>query len=133
MTNVLIAADEMAWINVKDSNFAKEGLSVHFSNNHIICSRGPEAGLKIDAADIIFLNDPPRSQRISGGVNTNLFRNIFKGGPVIAMILAFFGFAKKRKQRTQKIIVKFKGDRFIIGHTDFDTFFEIQNAWLDRK
>jgi len=103
MTQTPTAFEDMAWINVKDSNFAKEGLSVHFSNNHIICSRGPEAGLKIDAADIIFLNDPPRSQRISSGTNTNLFRNYFKGGPVIAMILAFFGFAEKRKQRTQKL------------------------------
>jgi len=111
MTNVLIAADEMAWIDVTESNFAKAGLSVHFSDNHFICSRGPEAGLRIDAAEITFLNDPPRSARVSGGPGTNIFKNIFMGGGApLALVMEFF-----------------------IGKTDLDTFFAIQNAWLDRK
>ncbi len=129
------ALSEMAWISVGDSNFAKDGLSVHFSDNHFVCSRGSGAGMKIAAADIIFLNDPPRSTRISGATDTNTFRNNVLGGPFGAIFMELFSFISKskNKKRTQKIIVKFKGDRFLIGKTDFDTFFAIQNAWLDSK
>ena len=127
------ALNEMAWINVTESNFATEGLSVHFSNNNLVCSRGPEAGLKIDAADIIFLNDPPQSRRISGTSDTNVFKNNFVGGAGFAIFMELFGFARGRKKRTRKIIVKFKNNRFLIGQTDLDTFFAIQNAWLDSK
>ncbi|MEP4053183.1 MAG: hypothetical protein ABJN22_13155 [Litorimonas sp.] len=124
---------DLDWIVVEDSNFAKSGLSVHFSDSHIVCSRGPEAGLKIDAADIVFLNDPPRSKKVSNNTGTNLFFNHFVGGAYIAIFLEFFGFVSSRKKKTRKIIARFKDDRFLIGKTDLDTFFAIQNAWLDRR
>ena len=124
------------WIVVEDSNFASPGMSVHFSNPRFVCSKGPEAGLKIDAGDIVFLNKPPQSRRISSATDTNVFRTAFKIGAQFAIIAEFFGFAsaaKDKKKRTQKIIAKFKDNRFLIGKTDRDTFFAIQNAWLDRR
>ena len=124
---------DLNWIIVEDSNFAKTGLSVHFSDNHFVCSRGVQAGLKIDAADITFLNPAPKSKRISGSTGTNLFFNNFLGGTYIAIVMEFFGFVSARKKKTRKIIARFKEDRFLIGKTDLDTFFEIQNAWLDRR
>ncbi len=123
----------MNWINVEDSNFAKTGLSVHFLNNHFVCFRGAEAGLKIDAADITFLNPPPRYERIDATPATVEAQHDWMDGSFIAMVMEFFGRFSKRKKKTRKIIVKFKEDRFLIGKTDLETFFTIQNAWLDRR
>ena len=124
---------DMNWIIVEDSNFAKTGLSVHFSDNHFVCSRGVEAGLKIDAANIVFLNPPPKVKRISASTSTNIFKNHFLGGTYIAIVMEFFGFVSANKKKTRKITARFKNERFLIGKTDLDTFFAIQNAWLDRR
>jgi len=49
------------------------------------------------------------------------------------MIMEMFGFASAAKKLDRRIVVHFKNGKFFRGKTDLDTFFEVQNAWLDAK
>jgi len=130
----------MGWIKVEKSNFADEGTTVQFLDDGFICKQGEIAGLRLPATDIVFLNRQPKAQRVSGGTDTNILKYLFYGGgALLALIVEFFKFfgsrksAKPRKKFDTKVIVKFKDDKILSGKTDFDTFFAIQNAWLDNK
>ena len=130
----------MGWIKVETSNFAELGASVQFLNGSFHCKRGDYVGLQIPANDILFLNRQPKARRVSGETDTNILKYLFYGGGAfLALVIEFFKFfgstksAKPRIRFDTKVILKFKDDKFLNGKTDFDTFFAIQNAWLDSK
>ena len=89
----------------------------------------------MQASDITFLSRN-RSRTIGGGsTDTNIFKYVFYVGTFLAFIIEFFKVADafKKPKHTKRIIVKFEKGRMISGYTDIETFFAIQNAWLDSR
>ena len=73
------------------------------------------------------------SKKAIGGTDTNIFRDVFYMGAMFAWAYKLFGVKKVGKSKKQRLSVHFKDGKHFTGYTDIDTFFEIQNAWLDAK
>ncbi len=128
------------WINVEKSNFMPLGRTCQFNEGVFTCDTNAEpSAIKRPASEIIFLNKPPNRGRVSGSTDTNIFKNAFYVGTFLAFLMeifAFFGGGKTTKisrKQNARIIVKFADDKFFSGKTDLNTFFAVQNAWLDSK
>ena len=123
----------MSYIRIEESDFLGRTADVSFSNGKFNFTK-TKISSKVDtipATEIKSLNRL-KAKKISG-TNTNVFQNHFIGGPFIAMIMELFGFASASKKANRPIMVRFKDGKFFRGFTDLDTFFEVQNAWLDAK
>ena len=130
----------MGWIKIDKSNFADEKSLIEFSDGAFLFGRAVEGKLDLSAEDIVFLNRQARAERVSGRTDTNILQYLFYGGGAfLAIIIEFFKFfgvkrsPKTKRRLNAKIIVKFNDEKALSGKTDFDTFFAIQNAWLDSK
>ena len=129
----------MCWIKIDKSNFADKGKTVRFVDGMFICERHAEADLKLPAANIIFLNRHSKARSLTGRTDTNIFKYVFYGGVDFAFFAAIIRFfwtprpAKPKRKLNTKVIVRFSDDRTLSGKTRFNTFFAIQNAWLDSK
>ena len=103
----------------------------------------PEEGKQVItmlASDITFLN-LYRSRGITAvRMDTNILRYVFYvglsiQGAILAIFMEFFKIAnsKRKYKANNRIIVKFVNGRMISGYTDIETFFTVQNAWLDNR
>jgi len=125
----------MGWINVERSTFADLGRrAVEFRDGFFTCRRGASAVITLNVANIVHLNRQPKAEPISAAPATDMFESqsdvasagVLRG--VIPDLLGVRGFRNKRH-----ISVQFKDGKAFSGKTDFNTFFAIQNAWLDSK
>ena len=130
----------MGWIFVEKCNFTEPRSQCEFSEGAFtFAAAAREQAIKMSASQITFLNKPPNRGRINASTDTNVFKYVFYMGTFLAIFAEFFrvfgapkSLKPKRKQNT-KIIVQFKDDKAFSGKTDLNTFFAIQNAWLDTR
>jgi len=123
----------MSNIKIEESDFLGKSALMNFVDGEFRFTK-TSISSKLDvvsASEIKSLNRQ-RATKVSG-TNTNIFQNHFIGGPVIAMLMSLFGFAAAAKKQDRRIVVHLKNGKFFRGMTDLDTFFEVQNAWLDSK
>lgn len=123
----------MSLIQVEDSDFMSKTTQVRFSDGVLYYRLTAVSPTErpIEASEIKSLNRI-RATKISG-TNTNIFMNHFLGGTFFAIIMEFLGFKAGAKKLDRRIHIHFKDGKFISGMTDTDTFFDVQNAWLDSK
>jgi hypothetical protein len=123
----------VSFIRIEESDFLRKSAEVNFADGEFRFTKTAISSKfeTISAAEVKSLNRL-RAKKVSG-TNTNIFQNHFIGGPVIAMIMEMFGFASATKKLDRRIVVHFKNGKFFSGKTDLETFFEVQNAWLDSK
>ena len=103
----------------------------------------PEEGnqpILMNASDMTFLNRSRSRSMGAGATDTNIFWYVFyigfsAPGAIFAMLMGLIGFAssKREQKASQRIIVKFENGRTLSGYTDMETFFAVQNAWLDSR
>lgn len=123
----------MSHIKIEESDFLGKSAEMNFIDGEFRFTKTAISSKDdvISASEIKSLNRL-RAGKV-GGTNTNIFQNHFIGGPVIATLMELFGFAAAAKKQDRRIVVHFKNGKFFRGLTDLDTFFEVQNAWLDSK
>ena len=122
----------MVWIHVEESDFAPIGRKTRFvSEQFKYTDTNAEKIIKVHANQIQSLNR--QSVKAISTSNTNLFGNNFTGGTFFAIIMELLGFAAASSKMNRRIMVRFKDGAYLRGKTDIDTFFAVQNAYLDHK
>lgn len=123
----------MSYIRVEESDFLGKTAELNFSKGEFRFTKTAISSKEsvIPANEIKSLNRL-RVRKVRG-TNTNIFQNNFIGGAFFATIMEMLGFAATSKKLNRRISVHFKDGKFLHGMTDLDTFFEVQNAWLDAK
>lgn len=123
----------MSNIKIAESDFLGKSAVMNFINGEFRFTKTSISSKQdvISVKETKSLNRQ-RAGKVSG-TNTNVFQNHFIGGPVIATLISLFGFAAAVKKQDRRIVVHLKNGKFFRGMTDLDTFFEVQNAWLDSK
>ena len=132
----------MPSITMDKFNFMNVGVTCQFREGEFrfegVRTLKPEEGkqvLTMSASEISYLNRNRSPKIASGSTDTNIFRIMYLVGGYLAIIIEFFNFANSvRKSKDKKrIVVKFENGRMISGYTDMETFFAVQNAWLDSR
>ena len=129
----------MPRISIDNCNFMNSGVRCDFRDG-IFSFEGlrtlkPEDGKQVitmRADEIASLNKPPRPQIKRHATSTNVFRagrDLAIMGQIARLIT---GRDRKNKNR-RRIIVTFDNKRSFSGYTDMDTFYAVQNAWLDSR
>ncbi len=123
----------MSYIRVKDSNFLNKSGELKFIDGEFLFTKTAisSKGDVLPVTAIKSLNRL-RVKKISG-TNTNIFMNNFLRGTYFATFMEIFGFANTLKKVNRRIHVHFKDGKYIYGMTDLETFFDVQNTWLDSK
>ena len=122
----------IGYIKIDESNFLLKGSHVRFENNNFYYfkSKLSEKDLTLSGENIRSMNKATvRRVGTSGG---SPFKNLFKGGLSIALYLKLIGFAK-RKTGKQRLSIHFKDKKYFTGFTDLETFFKVQDVWIEHK
>ena len=132
----------MPQITVDKCNFMNAGVTFQFREGEFrfegVRTLKPEEGKQVilmPTSEISYLNRNRSQKMSSGSTDTNIFKYVFYVGTFLAFIIEFFKVADvvKKTKHTKRIIVKFVNGRMISGYTDLETFFAVQNAWLDNR
>jgi len=117
-------------IKLDQSNFVSSSNRLEFSDGAFKYFKASED--HIIMADQIKSVNRARKKSI-GSTDTNIFKNVFLMGASLALASKLFGVKKSIKPMKQRLVVHFKDGKYFSGYTDVDSFFDVQNAWLDAK
>lgn len=122
----------IGYIKIDESNFLPKGSHIRFENSNFYYfkSKLSEKELTLPGENISSMNKASiRRVGTSGG---NSFTNLFKGGLYIALYMELMGFAKRRTGK-QRLSIHFKDKKYFTGFTDLETFFKVQDVWIEHK
>ncbi len=122
----------IGFIKIYESNFLTKGSQVRFEsgNFYYFDTKFSETRLTILGESISSMNKA--SIRRIGTSGGSPFSNLFKGGLYIAIFMEILEFAQLKTGK-QRLSIHFDDGKYFTGFTDLETFFKVQDVWIEHK